>query len=484
MMQLPFPSQGLARHRRSALLTCWASLVLLAACGGGGPTAPSLDVPASIGGQVVDSGAAGARGPVSGVTVRIQSTGGSAVTDAQGRFSLSGVPMGDQMLLFEQSGQTAGLAIDDIRPAENIHLVVALLGATVEVQSMDRGGGSTTTTTGKATVTLEKATNGHDADRPPGPSIGVGDPVTWTYVVVNTGSVELSGIEVTDDQEVLVGCPGTALLPGASMTCTGSGTAVAGQYANLGTVAAADPSGNPVGAEDPSHYFGIAAEPSIDIEKSTNGEDADKAPGPTIPVGQPVAWDYFVLNDGGAELFDIVVTDDQGVLVECPLTSLPSGESMICTAAGIAVEGQYSNLGAVTAVDAEGNVVGDQDLSHYFGEAGGAEAFTVDIQSDHWNTNWSGSSGTVSAKIQGGDLATVETDTIILFETDPLIAAFPTSLPTITGNHIRADFAKADAFAILDSPQTGETRTVTVQFVAGGVIVEVQDDIEIVGPAI
>ena len=42
--------------------------------------------------------------------------------------------------------------------------------------------------------------------------------------------------------------------------------------------------------------------PSIDIEKSTNGEDADQAPGPSILVGNPVAWEYRVTNTGTINL--------------------------------------------------------------------------------------------------------------------------------------------------------------------------------------
>jgi len=38
-------------------------------------------------------------------------------------------------------------------------------------------------------IDIEKATNGEDADNPTGPLIPVGDTVTWTYVVTNTGNV-------------------------------------------------------------------------------------------------------------------------------------------------------------------------------------------------------------------------------------------------------------------------------------------------------
>ena len=41
-------------------------------------------------------------------------------------------------------------------------------------------------------IVIEKATNGEDADTPTGPMVEVGDPVTWTYVVTNTGNVTLT----------------------------------------------------------------------------------------------------------------------------------------------------------------------------------------------------------------------------------------------------------------------------------------------------
>jgi hypothetical protein len=103
-------------------------------------------------------------------------------------------------------------------------------------------------------VDIEKATNGVDADTPTGPQIVVGAPVTWTYLVTNTGNVELTGVTVTDNQAVTVSCPATTLAVGTSMTCTASGTAAASQYTNTGTVTTTQQ----VTDTDPSHYFGIS----------------------------------------------------------------------------------------------------------------------------------------------------------------------------------------------------------------------------------
>ena len=102
-------------------------------------------------------------------------------------------------------------------------------------------------------VDLQKLTNGQDADSAPGPVVIIGSTVNWTYVVSNTSSRPLTNISVTDDQGVVVTCPGTTLGAGLSSTCSGSGTAVAGQYANLGTLTASLPDTSVVSDTDPSH---------------------------------------------------------------------------------------------------------------------------------------------------------------------------------------------------------------------------------------
>jgi hypothetical protein len=110
-------------------------------------------------------------------------------------------------------------------------------------------------------IGLKKYTNGHDADQPPGPTIPAGQPVTWTYVVTNTGDVTLTGVAVADDQGEVVSCPGSVLPPGQSMTCIATGTAGCDlecpgcQYGNLGTAVGTSPCGAVLSDTDPSHHW-------------------------------------------------------------------------------------------------------------------------------------------------------------------------------------------------------------------------------------
>ncbi|MCB0095743.1 MAG: choice-of-anchor E domain-containing protein [Caldilineaceae bacterium] len=118
----------------------------------------------------------------------------------------------------------------------------------------------------------------------------------------------------------------------------------------------------------------IYGNPAIDIEKSTNGADADLPPGPYIPMGDPVTWEYVVTNTGDMTLTDVTVTDSQGVVVTCPKHILAPVEVMICTGQGIAALGQYANTGTVVGQPVDefdiprGAPVTDADDSHYYGD--------------------------------------------------------------------------------------------------------------------
>ena len=225
----------------------------------------------------------------------------------------------------------------------------------------------------ESAITLEKYTNGVDADEPTGALIPVGGAVEWTYVITNTGNVSLDQIVLTDNQLGVIPCQTAPLLSGDSVTCTATGTASRGQYANVGTVTAVDSVGQAVMDTDPSHYFGYLLQ--IDIEKATNGEDADSPTGPYVTVGDPVTWTYTVTNPGDLFFSEITVTDDQGVV---PVfqggdtdadTFLDPGEDWTYEATGSATAGQYANVATVTGTvgDELDNVLTDSDPSHYFG---------------------------------------------------------------------------------------------------------------------
>src|SRR6185437_11027461 len=53
-------------------------------------------------------------------------------------------------------------------------------------------------------------------------SIDLGDVITWSFLVENTGNVTLDSIQVNDPTAGVVSCPLTTLAPGQTTTCTAS----------------------------------------------------------------------------------------------------------------------------------------------------------------------------------------------------------------------------------------------------------------------
>jgi len=382
----------------------FAALLASVACGAGSPTSPSGSS-ATITGTVVESTVA-----PSALTVSVAGTALSSGVDASNTFRLMGVPTGDVQLIFAGPEGRQSASLPNVVDQEVIELQVVIVGGEVRLQREERGNSA-----GKVAlchradsqfhaievsanaepahrahgdakpgepvpsdpsrvfddgcraispVAIEKFTNGQDADQAPGPTIPIGSAVSWTYVITNRSTLTFTSLSVTDDRAVAVACPRILPPPGASVTCTGQGTAVAGQYRNVGTVSVTA-NGTQYTASDASHYFGGPVA-GVTIEKYTNGQRVSQAPGPGIPVGSPVSWTYVVTNTGALTFTSLSVTDDRGLAVACPRLLPAPGASLTCAASGVAAAGQYRNVGTVVAT-AGGITYTASDVSYYFG---------------------------------------------------------------------------------------------------------------------
>jgi len=119
------------------------------------------------------------------------------------------------------------------------------------------------------------------------------------------------------------------------------------------------------------------------------------------------------------------------------------------------------------------------------GDDDGEEEADLDlaIQADHWNVNWKNNgNGTVSALIRGEGLEDIDLDSIELVGTDPDAEPLEALRATRTGNHVRAFFAKDDAFATLDTPKPGEQHEITIKLSVADEDQELTDKIRVVGP--
>lgn len=209
---------------------------------------------------------------------------------------------------------------------------------------------------------LEKATNGVDADEPPGVMILAGEPVTWTYTITNAGAVSVTSLSLVDSSPGVTPTrvSGDEVNPGIFdvgevWTFSANGIAVTGQYSNTATAVGIDVGGEVVTVTDVSHYFGMGA--AIDLEKV--------AAGTTVTEGGTAFYTVTVTNPAAADLSDVQVEDTL-----CALTFIggDSGED------GILAEGEVwtytcsrvltrttTNVATVTALDVLGNPVTDTD---------------------------------------------------------------------------------------------------------------------------
>jgi hypothetical protein len=301
--------------------SCFLIVAIAAACGGG-PAAPSKSNGTTIAGIVSVKGtAAAATAPAAaitapstaatlgaaamGLTVSVVGTNLSSAVDSSGYFQLPGVPSGTVRLQFTDTNVNATVELSNVGQQQLIEIQVQLTGTTAAIVDESR---STT-----------KVSLCHNTG-------------TGTYHMIDVSDSAEPAHRAHGDGKVGDPVPGTQKMV-FDQNCRAVG-------------------------------------PAIKIEKSTNGEDADNAPGPTIVVGSPVTWQYVVTNTGTIPLTNVAVVDDRIGPVACPGTTLDVQKSMTCTASGVAVAGQYSNLGTVTASSASGAVT-DSDASHYFGQVPG-----------------------------------------------------------------------------------------------------------------
>jgi uncharacterized repeat protein (TIGR01451 family) len=192
-----------------------------------------------------------------------------------------------------------------------------------------------------------------------------GTPITYSYLVTNTGNVTLNPVTVTDPMTGLsaMSCPDTSLVPAGSETCTATYTTTqadvdAGSLKNTGTVSGTPPKGSAVTASS-SVTLTVGQSPSLRLVKSAS-VSSFSAP------GVPVTYSYVVTNTGNVTLNPVTVTDPMSGLsaITCPVTSLAPTGSETCTAAYTTTQadvdaGKINNTGIASGTPPTGSAVTD-----------------------------------------------------------------------------------------------------------------------------
>ena len=210
-----------------------------------------------------------------------------------------------------------------------------------------------------AAITLQKTAVG-------GP-FAVGETITYTFKITNTGNVTVDSLVISDPLVGLSAITGyaTTLAPGEHTT--GSATYVvkqadvdAGVLDNTATAEGDDPNDDPVTAED-SESVPFAADPSIDLVKTPDYDTP-------LNVDDVITYDYTVTNDGNVTLTNIVLEDNVLGTIDLGAATLAPGESTTGQATHTVTQadvdaGQIVNVADVTGTAPDSTQVTDQDTA-------------------------------------------------------------------------------------------------------------------------
>ncbi|MEU9833633.1 hypothetical protein AB0D67_19110 [Streptosporangium sp. NPDC048047] len=196
--------------------------------------------------------------------------------------------------------------------------------------------------------------------------------VTYSFLVTNTGNVELRNLSASDTAfsgtgtPPVITCPDTPLAPGASATCTGTYVTTqadidAGSIRNTGTASGTQPLGG-VTLSNPSTAT-VTATPTASLALAKSA-----SPATVTAANQTVTYSYLVTNTGNVTLRRLSATDTafSGTgtppVITCPATPLAPGASATCTGTYVTTQadidaGTITNTATASGTPPEGPAV-------------------------------------------------------------------------------------------------------------------------------
>ncbi|MFT4307032.1 MAG: hypothetical protein QM604_09100, partial [Microbacterium sp.] len=210
-----------------------------------------------------------------------------------------------------------------------------------------------------AALTLVKSADVETVD-------AVGDTITYTFTVTNTGNVTVDDIAISETAFSGSGtlsdieCDATSLASGESTDCTATYTVtqddiVAGEITNTAVATGTDPSEETVTSNEDDAVVTATESAALTLVKTADVETVDEA-------GDTITYTFTVTNSGNVTIDDIAISETafsgSGTLsdIECDATSLASGESTDCTATYTVTQadieaGEITNTAVATGTD-------------------------------------------------------------------------------------------------------------------------------------
>jgi hypothetical protein len=274
--------------------------------------------------------------------------------------------------------RTYSITFDGVVPEGSVTVAVKG-GSGFQAGSLPGAGCSIASVNIEKLVSVDGGATWQDADGEPGPQVALNTPITFRFVVTNTGQTTLTNLLLTDNTFDVSACAIPAsLAPGALFECAiGPINAEAGQHTNIATIVAVSQTGDDddggstieVRDTDSANYFG-GERPSIKVEKSvskdgSNWGDDDES---EFEIGDDVFFRFVVTNDGSVPVSNITLNDSSYSTASCAIPAvLDAGASFECVIGPFdAVEGRHTNTVTVRARYNEFEII-DSDTASYFG---------------------------------------------------------------------------------------------------------------------
>ncbi|MBD9480710.1 DUF11 domain-containing protein, partial [Pseudoxanthomonas sp. PXM02] len=333
---------------------------------------------------------------------------------------------------------------------------------------------SVTTTVGfTSTLTLDKTAS-------PTTMSAVGQVVTYSFLVSNTGNVEVTALQINETAFSGTGaapaitCPVNTLAAGANTTCTGTYTVTqqdidAGSLTNTATASGNSPTGSTTTSPPDSATVTSTAAPALTVAKTVTST------GP-YALGSTISYSVVATNSGTVTLNNVVVSD--------PLLAAPNSTTCATLAPGASCTLTGSYAVQQTDVDA-GQVVNTAtaDSNETDPETGTTttpitQSSALTVAKTVTSTGPYALGSTISYSVVATNSGTVTLNNVVV--SDPLLAApnsttcatlAPGASCTLTGSYAvqqtDVDAGQVVNTATADSnetdPETGTTTTPITQ---------------------